>query len=144
MDINSCSESGTCVKCDLFLAEGGCFSTPSFRPETKTGCDPPSASGPGSVKETLHRQGSCIDVQVLIYLLCNHKRVCCVVFVLCVTEEMLQCTVLSFFPNSPTQFYTTFSSPFTLYVNGILFTRIRFCLIVFYSSQLEKNTTPAL
>lgn len=86
VEINSCSESGTYAKCDLFLTKGGCFSTPSFHPETKTGCDPPSASGPGSVKETLHRQGSCIDVQVLIYLLCNHNMcvLCCAV--LCVTK----------------------------------------------------------
>lgn len=86
--ISSCCETRTRVKCDLSLPEEGCSSTPSFHPEMKTGCDLPSASGPDLVKETLHRQGSCIDVQVLIHLLCNHKRVCCVVWccVLPVTE----------------------------------------------------------
>lgn len=144
VEINSCSESGTCVKCDLFLAEGGCFSTPSFHPETKTGCDPPSASGPGSVKETLHRQGSCIDVQVLIYLLCNHKRVCCVV--LCCVWPKRCCDAQFFhFSQTPWHNFTPRSQVHSpIYATSFIFTRIRFCLIVFYSSQLETNTTAAI
>lgn len=39
----------------------------------KTVSDLLLARGPGSVKETLHRQESCIDVQVLIYLLWDHS-----------------------------------------------------------------------
>ncbi|KAF0037175.1 hypothetical protein F2P81_010049 [Scophthalmus maximus] len=48
------------------IQPGGCSLTPSSRPETKTGSGPLLASGPGSVKETLHRQGSCIDVQIVL------------------------------------------------------------------------------
>lgn len=58
---------GCVYEISAVLSAGGCFSTPSFHPEMKMGSGLLLASGPGSVKETLHRQGSCIDVQVLLF-----------------------------------------------------------------------------
>lgn len=107
-------KAGRVLNVTFSIAEGGCFSTPSFHPETKTGCGPPSASGPGSVKETLHRQGSCIDVQVLIYLLCNQSVLCCVVLSCACPKRCCNARFLHFFPpDSSTQFHATFSRPFT-------------------------------
>lgn len=130
VETNSCSKSGTCVKCDLFLSEGGCFSTPSFHPETKTGCGPPSASGPGSVKETLHRQGSCIDVQVLIYLLCTQSVLCCVVLS-CVWPKRCCNARFFHFSQTPRHNFTPRSHVHSLvYVNRFIFTRIRWSFFI--------------
>lgn len=68
----------------FLFAEAGCSSTPSFHPEMKMGSGLQLVSGPGSVKETLHRQESCIDVQVQMLLL----SVCSVSVHVCVRQWM--------------------------------------------------------